>query len=615
MSNVISDGVIITKDGTKQYGIGINQDNTAFMSEFTLYSVLEKSDGTKTNIYNINKYRQPYSIYMMTDIFSNETHNNTDGIDVILGSVEGEMKIGKKITATVESVDEYAGSIAIPKGKIILTVDKNAPEEFYNPVASLEIGEQITISFGVEGDERWKNAKAGIGATGGMLLKDGTVNPSLDAGANPRTALGIKSDGSLLMYTIDGRQSGYSYGVQLKTLANRLKELGCTDAINLDGGGSTTFVAQFPGDDYMSLINRPSDGSQRAVANFIFLKNNLPKTGILNKITIYPLTSYILKGASLQFSAKGSDTSYYPADTPNLQYYVQSEKESTVDSNGIFTAKDSGIVTLYASSNQVTGSTNVNCIETPTSIDILNESNGKNVSEITIMRNSSINLTASAYAGYNKVTANDGCFNWSCDENIGTIDQNGNFTANNVIFAKGNIYVNAGEKTTAIPVSVTANGKETDEELQTLISIDTSAENTLISFKSNFGLKVNKDDIIIRADGEDIDFEYNSDKETASVVIPYEKTKLTVFATNSLGKTSFKTISVSESDYKNPFIDTKNHWAENILSYMYKNKIINGENTLEGTKFNPNKSMTRAEFAVMITNYLKIDISKYNNVE
>ena len=57
-------------------------------------------------------------------------------------------------------------------------------------------------------------------------------------------------------------------------------ELGCVDALNLDGGGSTTISAWFTGKDNTMVVNSPSDGYLRSVANYIFLKDNRERTNI-----------------------------------------------------------------------------------------------------------------------------------------------------------------------------------------------------------------------------------------------------------------------------------------------------------------------------------------------
>ncbi len=86
-------------------------------------------------------------------------------------------------------------------------------------------------------------------------------------GLNPRTAVGL-TDGNtkLLMMTVDGRQAEFSEGVTLAELASLMISHGATNAINLDGGGSTTIVMDFYGDALATqVLNSPSDGSERAV--------------------------------------------------------------------------------------------------------------------------------------------------------------------------------------------------------------------------------------------------------------------------------------------------------------------------------------------------------------
>lgn len=608
MSNIISDGKIVTKSQGRQYGIGILEDNTAFMGKMILYSTLYKEDGTAISIQNINKLRQPYSIYMMTEDFGKQTYNTTNGYDVILSDIEGDIKVGSEITAVVESVDEYNGSIAIPEGKIVLTIDSNAPEEYVAGLSSLQIGEKIKITFGFEGDERWKDVKLGIGATGEVLIENGNVYSDFTAGASPRTAMGIKADGSIILYTIDGRQKGYSYGVQLRTLAKRMEELGCVDAINLDGGGSTSYIVQFPGEAVTTMVNRPSDGALRKVSNFVFLKNNKTPSGILNQITVYPLTSYVLAGNSVKLTAKGADTAYYPVDIPDVTYHVDEGALGTVTDDGTFTANGNGTVTVYAQSGKVVGSRDIVCITKPTDIVIKN-GNNSNINKISLKRTESVSLSAEAYAGHNKLVASKESFKWSCDATIGTITENGKFTAtDSVTDVSGNIYVQAGEAKKTIPVSVSGLNEVYNE-----INIKTKNNLLTVDFNLMTGLTISKDDIIIKADGKKIDFEYENGvatAETNSFV-----SRITVFCTNSKGYSSFASKIISEEKYDNPFVDTNTHWARDILSYMYSSQIINGELTDEGLKFNPGKSMTRSEFAVMITNYLDIDVSEYSNVE
>src|SRR6185503_1392648 len=109
-------------------------------------------------------------------------------------------------------------------------------------------------------------------AVGGfpVLVRDSAEVPGLDsAGAatfapvrHPRTIVGVGAGGRrLLLITVDGRQPGYSMGMTLREAAQLARDLGATQAINLDGGGSTTLVipkAAASGYRY-EIVNRPSD--------------------------------------------------------------------------------------------------------------------------------------------------------------------------------------------------------------------------------------------------------------------------------------------------------------------------------------------------------------------
>jgi hypothetical protein len=82
---------------------------------------------------------------------------------------------------------------------------------------------------------------------------------------NPRTGIGFTARGVLLLVTVDGRRDGWSEGMSLVEFAALFKRLGAVRALNLDGGGSSTMVVGG------RVVNRPSDGSERAVSSSILI--------------------------------------------------------------------------------------------------------------------------------------------------------------------------------------------------------------------------------------------------------------------------------------------------------------------------------------------------------
>lgn len=119
----------------------------------------------------------------------------------------------------------------------------------------------------------WEKAKFAVGG-GPRLLTGGAITVEAKAekfksdvvsGRAPRTAVGITADKRVLMVCVDGRQKN-SAGMTLKELAKYMKKLGAVDAMNLDGGGSTTFFLMG------KVLNSPSDGRERPVSQALVIK-------------------------------------------------------------------------------------------------------------------------------------------------------------------------------------------------------------------------------------------------------------------------------------------------------------------------------------------------------
>jgi Phosphodiester glycosidase len=126
----------------------------------------------------------------------------------------------------------------------------------------------------VQGKDACPGAKAAI-AGNRFLLRDGEAYKNGDAEGKrpyPRTAVAIDRSGRKLWLLIaDGKQPGYSHGASLPELTALAQELGATDAINLDGGGSTTLVAEVKGQP--QVLNAPIHGKwpmmERSVATVL----------------------------------------------------------------------------------------------------------------------------------------------------------------------------------------------------------------------------------------------------------------------------------------------------------------------------------------------------------
>jgi exopolysaccharide biosynthesis protein len=101
-----------------------------------------------------------------------------------------------------------------------------------------------------------------------MLVADGAVVPHFNKVRHPRTAVGLDTSARhLIIMVVDGRKPHVAVGMSYDELAAGLIRLGCRQAMNLDGGGSSVIALRDPDTGQYRILNQPTDGHERAVAN------------------------------------------------------------------------------------------------------------------------------------------------------------------------------------------------------------------------------------------------------------------------------------------------------------------------------------------------------------
>ncbi|MEW9550825.1 phosphodiester glycosidase family protein [Nonomuraea sp. NPDC050783] len=182
-------------------------------------------------------------------------------------AVEGATAVAEAVLVdgAVTEVRAAAGTGPIPAGTtILLGRDAGAAA-----VAALKPGDRVDVAYQPKPSDGGA-VKAAVGGNW-VLLKDGVVQNSTDPAAHPRTAVGFSADGrKMYLLTVDGRQAD-SRGVTLNELAAMMADLGAANALNLDGGGSSTLLAREPGSAEVQVENSPSDGGERHVPNGLAL--------------------------------------------------------------------------------------------------------------------------------------------------------------------------------------------------------------------------------------------------------------------------------------------------------------------------------------------------------
>jgi hypothetical protein len=110
-----------------------------------------------------------------------------------------------------------------------------------------------------------------------LLVKDGRALSHDNKVRHPRTAVGVNADGTkLFLLVVDGRKPGVAAGMNYDELTAEMIRLGCKDALNLDGGGSSVMAVRDPATGNFRILNQPTDGRERAVANVVGISVRKP---------------------------------------------------------------------------------------------------------------------------------------------------------------------------------------------------------------------------------------------------------------------------------------------------------------------------------------------------
>lgn len=174
------------------------------------------------------------------------------------GSVAYLESSGKVIAETRNAKEKWAKTDSLLNGAIILDHSGRLKVEIAKPASFYEKSQE----------------EKSVMVSGPILIADGRILPLENSpfvkNRHPRSCLCITNEKDILFIAIDGR-SGIASGMSLKELQQFLFQLNCRDAINLDGGGSTTLWVNNGSEK--KIINKPSDKEgERAVANILLMQ-------------------------------------------------------------------------------------------------------------------------------------------------------------------------------------------------------------------------------------------------------------------------------------------------------------------------------------------------------
>jgi exopolysaccharide biosynthesis protein len=264
---VMLDGKLISEpyNDRAEFGL-INNGKTTELIFGHLGYIGELSLGpAKHKVHGLNRPVSKDELIIFTPEFHRTTLTKPDGIEVVVRRNR------------VVSITDLNGSTQIPADGYVISAGGSAREWLKRNVrrgGPTKFSWRLNSLNSQAENQKWRSAQNILGA-GPQLIKAGKIEitdkrekmvAAFATDRHPRTALAKLDSGKILLVTVDGRQPGVSVGMSLQALAELLLGLGAVEAINLDGGGSTTMVV------HNKVVNKPSDQSgERPVSDAILV--------------------------------------------------------------------------------------------------------------------------------------------------------------------------------------------------------------------------------------------------------------------------------------------------------------------------------------------------------
>lgn len=427
--------------------IGFMADGSAIIGDPISNIVVSGASGS-ISVFDYNKTRTTRGLYLLDKYYSDSTHFGSQGKSIIMEYDDpSTLKIGQPATFTV--VDKVSGSTSFPiaDNQMVLTRRDDCTSM---PWIDYQIGERITITFNTT-NPQWGNVVYAVG--GKKLITNGVTNTyGIDSGTSlaARSAAGIKADGTVVLYEVDGSQSGYSKGLTAKQLITELQQLGCVSAVCLDGGGSSAMTVKNPINDKSTLVTSPSDGSERKCSTYIFLINTALSDGVASSIHLEPKSHFVLLGGQIPFSTTVLDTSFNKTSTEEEIIYTASAGSVA---NGVYTAPNEiGTVTITAKTESgIYGTMQLYVTDEPTSMTL--SKSGQAVSSVSTKMGVPIQIDAVTYRNGVQIFTMNSQIKWSVSGDIGTIS-NGLFTPSKIGTGKITASYGGVSKTVSVSVSM-----------------------------------------------------------------------------------------------------------------------------------------------------------------
>lgn len=266
-------------------------------------AVIKTKQGYVKGISSLNDTVRSNSLVIFNKYFGNSTKTNNEVTEIKLKRLT-PLIIGDSIKFVVRAKNIGIGNMTFEKDEYVLA-GNGTSKSFLD--SSILVNDTITLIFNTNPFRGNIFTMTGGGPT---LIINGVIQDGLQTAVHPRTAVGFNYDSTKLFFvTVDGRQPGFSVGMSLPELANYMKSIGCYNAVNLDGGGSTTMVVR------NKVVNSPSDAAgERPVANALLAVSEIYASEVIDSFYLWPRQIFIDSTQSKKIEIYGKDIWGYEID-------------------------------------------------------------------------------------------------------------------------------------------------------------------------------------------------------------------------------------------------------------------------------------------------------------
>jgi hypothetical protein len=258
-------GVLTTPPHSKRSTVGITDDGRLVVERVEMLGTWQGSSQRRP-LNGLNQRPGPQGVSLFTPAWGSATPAAQGTVEITLGSLPPAAPF-TDMTGMVTAAKPGGGTPIPPGGGVLVGRGASAGRL----ASEASVGQEVTARLVLR--PQWSSVVDAVGG-GPIIVRNGQpVFRALEqftstqlSVRNPRTAVGQRADGRILLVAVDGRRPGYSAGMTNFELAQTMVRLGAVTASAMDAGGSTTMA--FNG----KLLNRPSDpGGERAVADGLFV--------------------------------------------------------------------------------------------------------------------------------------------------------------------------------------------------------------------------------------------------------------------------------------------------------------------------------------------------------